>query len=368
MLYLSLVLSVLLLALANATAWRPKRCPMWVFFVCGFAFTLCPAVVMILAPVGLAFFLLGGALILCAACHWGPRVFLPLSGLVALVVFGWTGWLAWQAQERYDALRARYPFQSMEARVPAPRAISRGTPLAEPSERRLSLLEEELDRYRVKYRTWRLRQLHESTTASFVNSPGFGVGRMQMAVPTEQNLSLPQDPPVPQPGDPVPVTDSPGDLEQSRQVRNDDALSDLHLDNVRDFVYPEGLGFVKDRAHVAGFEPHRFRSTPTLPASWRLQAVELVGLLVHDEPVVYVSRHLPRMDEVRDGPTRSLDTFESVGLAALRRGDDLFVRDAAGGVRMLGAIRAAKQCTTCHGCERGDLLGAFSYTLRGGGR
>jgi hypothetical protein len=32
---------------------------------------------------------------------------------------------------------------------------------------------------------------------------------------------------------------------------------------------------------------------------------------------------------------------------------------------MLGPIRATKQCTQCHGCERGELLGAFSYILDG---
>ena len=32
----------------------------------------------------------------------------------------------------------------------------------------------------------------------------------------------------------------------------------------------------------------------------------------------------------------------------------------AGRVRVLGAIRAAKQCIDCHGGGRGDLLGAFS--------
>ncbi len=31
---------------------------------------------------------------------------------------------------------------------------------------------------------------------------------------------------------------------------------------------------------------------------------------------------------------------------------------------MLGAVRSAKQCVKCHGGSRGDLLGAFSYTLR----
>jgi len=34
---------------------------------------------------------------------------------------------------------------------------------------------------------------------------------------------------------------------------------------------------------------------------------------------------------------------------------------------MLGATYGAKQCVACHGGERGDLLGVFSYTLQRGG-
>ena len=73
------------------------------------------------------------------------------------------------------------------------------------------------------------------------------------------------------------------------------------------------------------------------------------------------------MDELDQVPTRALDEFEAMGLEALRRGDALFVRDTAGGTkRMLGPLRSTKQCITCHGCEYGDLLGAFSYTLAKG--
>jgi hypothetical protein len=60
-------------------------------------------------------------------------------------------------------------------------------------------------------------------------------------------------------------------------------------------------------------------------------------------------------------PTRSLDNFETAGL---RKGDDLFLARTRDGYRLLGAIRSAKQCVKCHDGERGDLLGAFSYSLR----
>ena len=28
------------------------------------------------------------------------------------------------------------------------------------------------------------------------------------------------------------------------------------------------------------------------------------------------------------------------------------------------SFAAAEKCAVCHGCDRGDMLGAFSYTLR----
>jgi hypothetical protein len=96
---------------------------------------------------------------------------------------------------------------------------------------------------------------------------------------------------------------------------------------------------------------------------WDLQTLDLVGLLLHEQPVGYVSVNLPRMDELRDAPTRPPDDFEATGLEGLRRGEDLFVRESADCRRVLGAVRSTRQCLSCHGGERGDLLRAFSYTF-----
>ena len=46
-----------------------------------------------------------------------------------------------------------------------------------------------------------------------------------------------------------------------------------------------------------------------------------------------------------------------------RSGRQLYLRKAQGTILLLGAIRSADQCVKCHGGERGDLLGAFSYRL-----
>ena len=97
---------------------------------------------------------------------------------------------------------------------------------------------------------------------------------------------------------------------------------------------------------------------------WKPARIELVGLLLHQAPVVYRSTNLPRMSELKSVPTRSLDAFEMQALEELKKGEDLFVRGLDDKARMVGAIRATKQCLDCHEGQRGDLLGAFSYGFR----
>jgi hypothetical protein len=140
----------------------------------------------------------------------------------------------------------------------------------------------------------------------------------------------------------------------------------MHQSNLLDFVNVSGFGYVNDRRHVAGFQSHRFSKQPEPVELWKLQTLNLVGLVMYDKPVAYVSDNLPRMDELREAPTRSLDPFELRGLAALRGGEDLFARQTPDGLRMLGALRCAQQCADCHGATRGHLLGAFSYTFARG--
>jgi hypothetical protein len=70
----------------------------------------------------------------------------------------------------------------------------------------------------------------------------------------------------------------------------------------------------------------------------------------------------PRDDDSPE--TRPLDVFETVGVAELRAGKDLFIRTRGNVIRMLGALRATGECLRCHSDnKKGDLLGAFSYTL-----
>lgn len=94
-------------------------------------------------------------------------------------------------------------------------------------------------------------------------------------------------------------------------------------------------------------------------------AAELVSLLKHDEPRVYDIDELT-IENLDDVPTRPLDAFERASLARVQAGERIVYEETAGDIRMLGELRAIRQCQDCHSVEQGFLLGAFSYRLRPG--
>jgi hypothetical protein len=212
------------------------------------------------------------------------------------------------------------------------------------------------------HRTDQLRDIHEHQVSMFINAPGFGVTRMMIhRSPWNLLSSGPSDVIVPQPESPL-LRPSPPEADRipaNALTSKHDAMRGLHINAVTDFGDPFLTGYIRDREHVAGFIPHRLVELPA-PS---ILAVELVGLLEHPEPVVYVSENLPRMDELRNAPTRPLDGFENAALERILKGDDIITATTPDGSRMLGAIRALKSCLLCHDAEYGDLLGAFSYRL-----
>jgi hypothetical protein len=106
---------------------------------------------------------------------------------------------------------------------------------------------------------------------------------------------------------------------------------------------------------------------PTAGERWRwtVRKVQLVGLSKNDKPVVYLTDHLPKMDkgkEIKEIPTRDLDTFENHSLRLLRRGQELHSETAGNFIRMMAPIFAAEKCVSCH-TAKGQMLGAFSYEI-----
>ena len=159
---------------------------------------------------------------------------------------------------------------------------------------------------------------------------------------------------------------SPGEW-KSPTVGDEAPFRGLLEESVDDFVNSRGFGYIKDRRHVAGFVSHRFSRVPEPAARWTVRNLDLVSLLLHDEPEVYVSDQLPEMDKMHGTPTRPLDRFERFGLETLERGEDLFISEAGDGLRMLGAVRSVKQCVDATAGAGGTCWGR-SRTRCGPGR
>ena len=368
MLYLSLLLSAALLVAANRLVARSKYPVPWVILT-GIGFVIGPVFLLMSAFPAVAWqaLFLSGLLVVLVARQRGRRLYPPLSIVATVVAYGILVTSAIEKRSVAVAFRKQYPLESLDDRLP-PRP-STGTAQPSASSPHLAQLETEIS---LKSPAWgytprerALESVHASAVEGFVNAAGFGVGRMtaDMADPRVLREELPERPLVPQPDYLHPfvapteglTTDVPGWLPEP--------MTSMHVAGVIDFVNPRGFGFVKDR-QVAGFQRHAMTKVPQSPTVWKVARLELVGLVVHDKPVVYATANLPRMDDLRAIPTRDPDRFEADALEALRGGEEVYVRGTGDAARMVGAIRATKQCVACHGGTRGDLLGAFSYGLR----
>jgi hypothetical protein len=179
------------------------------------------------------------------------------------------------------------------------------------------------------------------------------------------------------PADAVVKADAPPqptrDLAQAEAAR--ERLFAAHHDRcVEVFVKAEGNGFERRPrlTHRQSIYPESVQLPPEawLPSdspepagsTWRMTKAELVSLLRHEKPGVYSAdgKHVSGSRfRVRD-----LDEFEKASLAELRQGEQVLMTEDEEGVRLLGAIRARKDCLKCHsGKKEGDLLGALTYVF-----
>jgi hypothetical protein len=364
MLILSLILSGLLLLIVNLIARNVRHAGGLIAFV-SLGFLLGPPFFLwfVSPAVALQALLLWAAVLVWRVAGRGPSLFTALSFGATLAAYGLAGMLVVQTNWEYARLRLRYPYESMEARLSPAQPVPASLALSPAGMQRLSRVEQGVAAETLGYREHQLQLLHEHAIDLFINSPGFGQGRMVR--PSEWSLAsqLRREPVPRQPGTRAPLVWSPGEGAQST-AELDSPLGGILEASIIDFVNPRGFGYVKDRRHVAGFDTHRFSRVPEPAEHWRVQTLELVSVLLHDEPVVYVSDHLPRMEPRAGVATRPLDRFERYSLGSLRQGEDLFIAAENDGLRMVGAVRSTAQCVVCHDCRRGDLLGAFSYTLK----
>lgn len=253
-----------------------------------------------------------------------------------------------------------------------------------------------------------LSQVHEGFVADFVAQPGLGVGRIRtlrvlrgrdLDPDYEISPSLKAPELISQPDQsveqsqsadeetnrelaanlqPQPVQQLEGvPVEASAAVSGGDhsaaeleALKHLNRASIVSFAPPLSLGGVNSKLQARGFLSHAFRKPAEPlewgdpPEIWHVQRIELVSLLKHQPAAVYVSAHLPAMDELRDAVTRPVTDFEARAIDQLRAGQEIVMHQEVRQRRMVGAIRAIQECRRCHQVPLGGLLGAFTYELQ----
>ncbi len=210
MLFISLLLSTVMLLLANVFVYRRSS---------SVGRTIAMSLLLAFGPMFMMLFLtpvvIQGLLTAVAVIAWRtsgrrPAAFVGLSCGVALLAYGFAGRLAWQSEQEYARLRRLYPYESMEQRVPAPKQPATTVMLAPAAVLRLDKIERRSNDGWSWMRRRQLEMLHEEAVSSFVNSPGFGVTRMLR--PTEQMLAVRDSTrKIPQPGPRVASRWSPGE-------------------------------------------------------------------------------------------------------------------------------------------------------------
>ena len=290
----------------------------------------------------------------------GPRWMKLCSYAIVFGFWVWSlGQLPWWIPQ-YAKWKQETPFESMEPRLPEPKPGS--TPRNSQIEERAKsaqnyLYEEQREMYR---RAKSIELLHTSSLSVLNQVAGFRHMHSTLLHPLTEDIRPDAVQPIRQELD---FVEDGVDIGSNKSYIKTDDVTDMNARSTADFANQIGFGLVRSRSEVAGFRPHRFSKWPDAPKRWDIKRIDLVGLLLHEQPVVYVGNHLPRMADVGKLATRSLGAFENDGLAAIRKGEELYIRGDQDKLRVIGAMRNFDQCIKCHGGQPGDLLGAFSYVL-----
>lgn len=299
----------------------------------------------------------------CAILHARRPTLVIVLFALAAAVYGYVLYESVDTVRELEAMKRKHPFESLVARLAYETdEYGTGSPTLGESQNFNGLVLTNLKNFEdrspitVHRREWALQAIHERTTQQFAAAAGFGAVRMltvrpEMAeLPPRVNMRLP-----------LKIVGVESDAQPAE-------LQSLHGDVMLDFLAPERFGYVRNRDAVAGFESHGFSMLADTPAgdeasNWQVSRLELVSLLRHDEPRVYVAETLPQMDQLEEIPHRALDKFEQQSLPKLHYDEDLVVDPSADRIVMLGSVRAGNDCLQCHEGTRGKLLGAFSYEL-----
>jgi hypothetical protein len=231
-----------------------------------------------------------------------------------------------------------------------------------------------------------LRLLHSEEADQFIQQGGFGFERMPLSSTyyrqlqiaptlTPENVSYTESSLENDPEAKLPIKGS--GVEGPSRLLSLETLLKLHWWGQEGFLARDSFGYVKSREQVSGFEAHHFQYDPSIYAlnqnskeeekkakeRWVMRRLELVSLLKFEKPVVYLSAHLPRMQDIKNQPVRELSVFEEKALKQLQAGEDLVTEATTNRIHMMGSLRAGKQCLECHHGQYGQLLGSFSYDI-----
>ncbi|MGI9428263.1 MAG: hypothetical protein ACR2NM_06375 [Bythopirellula sp.] len=309
-----------------------------------------------------------GACLVCAYAQGSKKVLILGLSIAAIYPYFTKAADMQKIQHQYDQMLADHPLESLEERLAFQDQTTSGqlddalqvssSALSPTVSSNLVAQQQRYDRQRA----WALTQLHENYRTQFAAAAGFGYMRMRRLHPTDL---------APEPIEfvqlPIPVS--------SRLLGEDSSTGagQLHQVVAYDFLNLDKMGYVRDRQHVSGFQSH---SPTDLTAalgkrrscgkdepvySWQLTRLELVSLLRHSTPRVYVSESLPSMDELTGLEHRPLSEFELSTLDSLKAEQDVVVEATGERILMVGALRASQDCLQCHQGMPGRLLGAFSY-------
>jgi hypothetical protein len=290
--------------------------------------------------------------------------------------------------------RKLYPFQSVEDRLAyeAGKKAAVAPALSPDAAKRLANSDRvyQPGRNFGDIRRESLKKLHSAEVEDFIKRDGFGLERMPR--PSPRYLELAQAPTFPVGRVSYPDSALENDPHTALPARGAafagesrlptlETMVALHWQSEYNFASPASLGYVRKPKEVSGFDPHKFHHEPFLgdkrlvnhdldkeggdqnKERWALRRLELVSLVRHERPVAYVSAQLPRMEDLKNAPTRELDAFEAAALKRLEAGEEVVTDASLNRIRMAGAVRASKACLDCHSAQHGQLLGVFSYDL-----
>lgn len=370
-LLLSILLAVGFIGIVFLVEWRGGASG-----VCLLAFVIMVLSFCVLPILSLQAFLTFIGAATCSLYGGKLRSVMTYTALAAVASFTIAYALARPMMQEFVELQEEYAFESMTGRLQY-EVRDDVSETSEPSlgtevENRLSSFEQ--DRNLFGWRSFMLRRLHRQTATEFALARGFGMSRMPSV--SRGRVELPEVAPIPLPAPPPPGDDY-DPMKQALPLAQAEAetkmisapssehLVGLHAQGLIDFVDEQAMGYVASREEVAGFQPHQFRQMPRLDEQneWQVTRLELISLLRHEKPVAYVSDHLPNMERLKGVPTRPLSGFEESALKSLRSDEDVVVDGGVNKIRMLGSLRASKDCLQCHSVRRGELLGAFSYDI-----